>query len=253
MPDESDLTDLFEKSTAPNTLDANRIIARSRARRLPKQVGAGLLGTLAVAGIFVVAVNTSGLGQQSPSSVLSQESSDAADTSGGAAESSIKRAPIEKINLCGGPLAEPSPSNYGLQLDVEFAEMAPVGADVTGTVRLTNLSDSRVIGTTAAVPALTFSQNGIVLWHSNGPMIQSLTMVDLEPGESMEYGALVTPVKCEVEDDAAESFRADLPALPAGAYELSALIDFSPDPSMPTNGIPELDLVSGPRSTITLG
>lgn len=253
MPDESDLRELFEKSSAPNTLDADRIIARSRARRAPKQLAAGVLGTLAVAGVFVVAINTSGLGQQSPStSTMMEQSQEAADSSGADSDSMLKRVPAERLNLCGAPLTVVEPSYYGLQLDVEFAENAPVGTDVAGMVRLTNLSDERVMGTTAAVPALTVSQNGTVLWHSNGPMIMSLVVVDLEPGQSLEYAASFTPVKCDVEDDTSESFRTDLPALPAGAYELSAAIDFSPDPSMPTNGTPEMDLVTGPLSTITL-
>lgn len=253
MPDESDLRDLFEKSSAPNTLNADRIIAKSRARRLPKQVGAGLVSTLAVAGIFVVAINTSSLTSDAPAP-MSMEQSDSAGGASDTQESIIKRAPADRINLCTAPVADVAASVYGLQLDVQFPATAPIGtAPVEGTVRMTNVSAAHVVGTTAASPAITLSQNGVVQWHSNGPMIMSVVNVDLEPGQSIEYPASFTPVKCDVEDDTAEAFRADLPALHAGDYELSALIDFSADESIITDGVTYLDLVSGPRSPITLG
>jgi hypothetical protein len=180
---------------------------------------------------------------------------EASDSAGGQeADSLIKRAPAERLNLCGAPVTELAPSAYGLQLDVEFPSTAPLGtAAIEGTVRLTNTSSTRVMGTTAAVPAITLAHEGIVQWHSNGPMIMSLVVVDLEPGQSLEYAASVLPVQCGVEDDAAEAFRTDLPALSPGQYELSAAIDFTPDPSLVTDGYTELDLVSGPRSPITLG
>lgn len=251
MPDgnpENELRDLFNSATAPNTLNADRIIAKSRARRLPKQLASGAVGALAIAGIFVVGINAAQL--TNPPATISAEDS---QVSGGAAESSIKRAPAEKLNLCGGALAEVAPSNYGLRLDVDFPAAAPAGtAPIEGTVTLTNTSAQRIAGTTAAVAALTLSQNGIVKWHSNGPMIVSLVVVDLEPGQSLEYRASVTPVLCDIEDDSAESFRENLPALTVGDYELSAAIDFSVDPQLASNDMPELDLITGPRSPITL-
>ena len=45
----------------------------------------------------------------------------------------------------------------------------------------------------------------------------------------------------------AQSFRADLPAVPAGGYELSAAIDFAP--SVPSGN---LDLVTSDQASITL-
>jgi hypothetical protein len=79
----------------------------------------------------------------------------------------------------------------------------------------------------------------------------SLTGVDLAPGESLEYTASFDAVECGPEDDGPDGFRADLPALAPGTYELSAAIDFAPDVPDPTE--PALaDLVTGPRSVITL-
>jgi hypothetical protein len=252
MPSEDDLRDLFASASAPHaphSIDAERVIARSRRRRLPRQLAAGTVGVLAIAGISVVGLQSIQLAPPS-SSITSQE------TAAGAApaeDSTIKRAPAEKLNLCTSALAEVAPSPLGLQLDVTFPQSAPVGtAPVEATVLLTNTSAVPISGTTGPSPALTLSQDGIVLWHSNGAVAASAVLVNLAPGESLEYAASFVPVRCEVDDDLAESFREGLPALPPGAYELSAALDFLPD-ALPTDGsTPGLDLVTGPRSTIIL-
>ncbi|MCU1440018.1 MAG: hypothetical protein JWP85_1015 [Rhodoglobus sp.] len=253
MPTESDLRGMFESADAPNALDADRIIARSRMRRLPRVVGAATIGTLAIAGFGVLGVQILSM-QQQPMTASTLDQS--AEDSGGAApegtETFVKRAAADEINLCAGPVAESFPSFAGLQLDVAFPEAAPVGGTVAGAATLTNTSAARVTGTTASRPAITLSQNGIVLWHSNGPVDSSAVVVDLEPGESLQYAASFEPVRCDVEDDLAEAFRVDLPPVPAGQYEVSAAIDFTPDPSMPQQEIPGLDLVTGPREPITL-
>ena len=51
---------------------------------------------------------------------------------------------------------------------------------------------------------------------------------------------------CEVEDDRAESFRADLPHLEPGVYQLSAAIDVT------RNDGSFIDLVTGPAVRVTL-
>lgn len=258
MPSEQDLRDLFASSDGPrNTIDTKRVIARSRGRRRPLQIAAGALSVLAIAGIATVAVQSSRF--TSPAMMTSQGAADSAPAteSGaplGASDSAQKLAPAEKLNLCTGALAEVAPSIYGLQLDVSFPAEASLGtAAVNGTVRLTNTSSTRVTGYTNPTPALTLSQGGVVLWHSNGPMIMSLAIVDLEPGASLEYQSSFIPVRCAVDDDLASSFREGLPAVPAGHYNLSAAIDFTADASMLQPDAPELDLVTGPLSPITLG
>ncbi len=253
MPTENDLRDAFAQADAPNTLDARRIVARSRARRLPRQLAAGSVGALALAGVVVLGVQIT---QLSSPAVSTAGGSAAYDTSESApapdADTMIKRAPADKINLCAGPLTELAPSQYGLQLDVTFAASAPAASDVvTGTVQLTNTSGREVLGYTPTSPAMTLSQDGVVLWHSNGITNYALMSVDLAPGASLEYQASFVPARCSVEDDMRDAFREDLPALEPGSYRLSALIDFTADPSMGQE-TPELDLVSGPLATITL-
>ena len=258
MPSEQDLRDIFAASEGPrNSIDPDRVIARSRGRRRPLQIAAGAVGALAVVGIVAVAVQTAQF--SSPALTTSQGDTDSGATTEQAPlpesfPSTLKRAPADRLNLCTGTLTEVAPSFYGLQLDVSFPAEAPAGSDpVDGTVRLTNTSATRVVGSTGATPAITLSQDGVVLWHSNGPTDMSLAIVDLEPGASMEYRASFSPVRCEVDDDLRPSFRDGLPAVPAGVYDLSAAIDFTADASMLQPEIPELDLVSGPLTQVTIG
>lgn len=258
MATDPNLRDLFRSSGVPagSAIDTAAVIRRSRRRRLPAQVGIGGIATLAVAGIAVVGVQ--GLGSanlassSSDSAVTSAEESAPVDSapegaSGfapGAADSDLKRAPAERINLCGGGLAEVAPSATGLVLTPDFPDAPAGGAAVTGTVTLTNSGTETVAGYSAASPAITLSQNGVVLWHSNGPTIQLARDVSLAPGESMEYQATFTPVVCTVDDDLAESFGEDLPAAPAGDYQLSAAADISIDGAA--------ELVTGPTQTVRI-
>ncbi|MBC7590830.1 MAG: hypothetical protein H7226_07280 [Salinibacterium sp.] len=256
MPSEDELRRLLASGEVPHErIDTNSVIRRSRTRRLPRQIAAGAVSALAVVGIVTVAVQSTQF--NSPAMMTSQGAADGGSSEAAPSESfdtSLKRAPADKVNFCTGALAELSPSVYGLRLDVTFPATATVGVSpVEGAVTLTNTSDSQVTGYTGPTPALTLSQDGIVLWHSNGPMITSLALIDLAPGASMSYPASFTPVRCGVDDDMGTSFRDDLPAVPAGQYDLSAVIDFTADPSMMQQDTPELDLVNGPLSPITLG
>jgi hypothetical protein len=253
MPTEDELRDLLRNEIAPNRLDAKRVVSASRRRRIPQQIAAGGVGALAIAGIAVFGIQTTQFGQGGTVDTASAPyiSEDGADQSqpeeGGQA---IKLMAAERINLCEAPVADVVPSAFGLQLDVVAPLAAPVGTGpVEATVRMTNAGPEAVTGTTASAPVLTVSQAGIVLWHSNGPVDASAVVVDLEPGASMEYVTTFTPVRCSADDDELEQFRPDLPALPAGQYDLSAVVYFSSDAPTPTT---ELDLVSGPRAPVVL-
>ena len=282
MPDELNLFDLFRSSVATAklndaraSLNSQEIIRRARRRRLPRRIATGALGTLAVAGIGVAGITgltgIAGSGGSastaSDSSVAAEsaqggpqydETDDGAQTFGDAesfANSSagdvpasgpgdLLRAPADRINLCGGAVADVAPNEDGLELTVEFPDAAVGASTVDGTVILTNTGSQQVTGYTAATAAITLSKDNVVLWHSNGPTILSITDVDLAPGESLRYPASFSPVVCSVDDDLAESFDADLPAVPAGQYQLGAAIDLTTAEST--------DLVTGPTSTVTL-
>ena len=253
MPTESELRDLLSGPQLSNTIDANAVIKRSRARRLPQQLAAGAIGTLAILGVSVVGIQTLRLPDQSAITATEQETAFAVPEEALVADG-IQRAPAERLNLCEGTLADVVPSRFGLQLEVEFPGAARAGADeIIGLARLTNTGSERVTGSTGAEPAVTVSENGIVRWHSNGPRVLSLVIVDLAPGESLVYEARIVPVRCSVDDDLVESFSTDLPPLAPGVFELSAAIDFSPtiaDGAAEADGV--ADLVTGPRATIVL-
>ena len=254
MPTEAELrTWLREGDLGSPTREADTgsVIRRSRRRRLPRQLAAGGTLTLAIAGIGVagftglrtmpMGASVSDAGAESAPEVFSgQDAGEAA--SGGA----IQAAPASKLNPCGGGMADVAPS-AGLVLETRFAPSAPAdGQSVDGTVTLTNTGTERIVGTTAATPAITLSQGGKVLWHSNGPMIMMVVEVDLAPGESLDYPASFTAVQCAEEDEMSESFRDDLPALGAGNYDLSAAIDL-----LGADGSP-MPTITGPLSRITL-
>ncbi|WP_165063562.1 hypothetical protein [Marisediminicola senii] len=278
MPTEAELRAMLRDAATPrddddSTPDATRVIRRSRARRRPKQLLVGATAVVAVAGIgFAGIAGISALtpAQTGASSMVEEAAGDSAggtagesapmDPEGAASGAGIGRAPANKLNLCGGTLAEVAPSATGLVLTTNFAATAPAGTNtVEGTVTMTNTSTEHITGTTAATPAITVSQNGRVLWHSNGMMIMMAALVDLAPGASMEYPASFTPVECSVEDDSAESFRTDLPALEPGSYDVSAAIDITLDSAAAGsaggtagNTAAPVDLVTGPTAPVTL-
>jgi hypothetical protein len=266
MPTESEFRDLLRASAAGGSdgtgasslLDAASVIRRVRRRRLPQQLAVGGLGTLAIAGIgvgsvsaiqsFLPGTNTAG----SAVGPVRSDGEGSSSSDGPLTDQGITRAPADRINLCGGAVAEVAPAVSGLILTPDFPASATAdGRPVAGTVTLTNTGTETIRGTTAASPAITVSTDdadGTVLWHSNGPMIMLAVVVDLAPGASMRYQASFTPVRCEAADDRAEGFRSDLPALPPGDYRISAAIDLSRESS----GTSISELIAGPPQTVTL-
>jgi len=103
-----------------------------------------------------------------------------------------------------------------------------------------------VTGSLSPFPALTFSRDGIVLWHSNGAVPSLAQEIDLAPGASTSFTSSFEPVICGAADDAGTGFRTELPAAGPGHYRLSAALDFTP-----SSGSAAV-LVSGPTSPVTL-
>lgn len=250
MPTEDELRELLAAQPAPNRLDAARVVRASRRRRIPQQLAAGGIGTLAIATIAVFGIQTTQFGQGGAGEAESVSAPYVADDSGGS-DASMKQLAAEQINRCQEPITPTTPSASGLELTVVSPSASPTGTEpITATVRMTNTGTAPVRGSTFGTPAITLSRDGIVVWHSNGPTDALDVVVDLAPGEWVEYEATFAPVECAPEDDALGQFRSDLPALPAGDYELSALLYFNPEAPAATT---ELDLVSGPRTPLTLG
>lgn len=253
MPTEDDLRELLRAQAAPNRLDAKQVVRASRRRRIPQQIAAGSVGALAIAGIAVFGIQTTQFGQGGQAESMSAPYV-AEDSSGdgGAADSelSMKQLAAEQINRCGAPLTDTVPSATGLVLEVVDPLTATAGpGPITATVRMTNTGTEPVAGSTFGSPALTLSRDGIVLWHSNGATEALDVVVDLAPGQSIDYTTTFVAVECAAEDEDRGEFRTDLPALPPGAYDLSALFYFDSGAPRQTT---ELDLISGPLAPITL-
>ena len=258
MPTESELRRQFHDDEPHGSIDLDAVLRRSRARRRPRVVAVAIVSSLAVVGI-VVPVSISVASQQTgtfsagsaasaPDSATAPEALQGGDAAG---YGGIKRAPADKINLCTGTLAAPTPAEDGLVLTVQPVDAAADARDIPVTVTLTNTGPQQVTGSLSPFPTLTLSRDGIVLWHSNGPVPLLAQEIDLAPGASTTFSTTFEPVVCGVEDDAQPSFRAELPAAGTGDYQLSAALDFSPAVS-DAAGNGNAVLVTGPTSPVTL-
>lgn len=255
-PTEDELRAALQGGDPSGSIDVDAVLRRVRRRRRPRVMLVGAAGVLAAAAI-IVPVSVSALGSSvvggasSSADTAAAPESESADASGAAGDSTfssgegIKRAPADKLNLCTGTLAEVAPAESGLVLSVAPVDAAATDSGITATVTLTNTGTARVTGTTSSSPALTFSRDGVTLWHSNGPQTMMAVVVDLEPGASLQYSAAFEPAVCSVDDDVADSFSPGLPAAGPGTYGLSAAVDLLTD-----GGVSEL--VTGPVTPITL-
>ncbi|MDM4764176.1 hypothetical protein QT381_14290 [Galbitalea sp. SE-J8] len=267
MPDRDDLTPLFS-APSDRRIDTDAVVRRARRRRLPRQLAVGGVAAVAVVGLVIgggsllrgVATSTaSGMADSASRPEAAPGAGGAPDgaagggtdaaTDGGPGQGpsggdAIGIAPLEKLNPCGGSLADLAPDPSGLVLTTDFPSVIEAGtASVTGWVTLTNTGTGRVTGTTSAVPTITLSRDGRTVWHSNGPVIAMAAVVDLAPGESMRLGATLTPVVCDGTDEGRESFRDDLPAAAPGGYDVSAVIQVTPQ----TGGSPIVVVGSRPQ------
>ena len=156
--------------------------------------------------------------------------------------------PAMTVNRCGAAVAEVEPDDHGLTISVDFPEPAAGVTSIDGTATLTNTSRRRVEGITGISPVVTLSRAGIVVWTTNAQDLPAQT-VDLDPGESMTYPAWLDAVDCESAAASDRDFTTTTPPLGPGAYQVSALIDFSPATSADSY---VFEVVSGPSSTLVL-
>jgi hypothetical protein len=237
MPTETELRNLFHDAPAPlGSLDAAAIIRRSKRRRLPQQVGAGSVLTLAVAGIGVASINgLQGLTPMSASETAADAPmgvSEEADTAVPWVDSgtSLRLAPCETVTSADAQVAE------GVTFALGFPATATTGETVVGTLRLTNTGSTRIVGV-AANPAVSLAKDGESLLYRDRGSVP--TEVDLVPGESTSIAFSFNAVECDAQGEATGA------PLESGAYTLSGAIELRPETG-PSR------LVSGPASAITL-
>lgn len=255
MPTEAELREQFhhdDRPSAHNGVDLDAVLRRSRARRRPQVVAVAVVGSLAALTIIVpvslsVALGQTGMFSASSGSAASAPDVKAPESLAGSAATGggIGLAPAQKINLCTGGLAELAPASNGLLLTVEPIEAAATDRSIPATVTLTNTGTAAFSGSASPFPALTFSRDRIVLWHSNGAVPSLAQLIELAPGASLTFSTTFEPAVCGVADDERTSFRAELPAAGAGNYGLSAVLEV-------TNVDGSAVVVSGPVAAATL-
>ena len=126
MSTESDLKKMFsDAGPSLGQIDISLVLRRSSRRRVAQRVAVGSATTLAVAGIGVAGFT--GIRGLSPSTTAGSASSANAPESRGdstpgstATDGGLTRAPADRINLCGGTLADVSPNAAGLVLTTRF-------------------------------------------------------------------------------------------------------------------------------------
>ena len=260
MPTEAELRERFHHDDEPASgrgtgIDLDAVLRRSRTRRRPRVVAVAVVSSLAAVGI-IVPLSIGVLGPQLGSTFSSGAGSAASApdankapefaTEGGGATGAppAPGASARSLNLCGAALATPAPAADGLVLTVTPVDAAASARDIPVTVTLTNTGSAAVTGSLSPFPAITLSQNGTVLWHSNGAVPQLAEQLDLAPGASTAFSTTFEPLVCRAADDGTGSFGADLPAAGPGSYQLSAALDVTTDAGSV--------LVTGPTASATL-
>lgn len=252
MPSDSELRNRFREGTQPKgQIDVEAVLRRARARRRPKVLAAGAGSLLAIAAIAVPAVYTGyTAGSASDTALIAPdaaapEEAAGGDAGAGEADQQMARKDAEQLNRCMAPVAEIVPATEGLVITVEPVTAPATAPSIPVTVTLTNQGPDSILGTTGGRPALTLSQDGVTIWHTNGPLDMMARIVDLGPGESMTYETSFEPVVCGAGDDDLAEFPSDLPPAGPGSYRLSAAIDVARDDAV-------VDLVTGPESEVRL-
>jgi hypothetical protein len=263
MPTEAELREQFHdddrpvghQATGTDAIDLDAVLRRSRARRRPQVIAIAVVSSLAALAIIVPVSVSVALGQTGMFGASSGSAASAGDTggqkapeslAGGAADGGgIEVAPAQKINLCTGSLTELAPASNGLVLSVEPIDASASDHSIPATVTLRNTGSTAFRGSASPFPALTFSRDGIVLWHSNGAVPSLAQVIDLAPGASLTFSTTFEPVVCAVADDERTSFRPDLPAAGAGSYGLSAILEVTANDGSSI-------MVSGPVVAVTL-
>ena len=255
MATESDLRDLLQgpDPEGRTAIDLDAVLRRARARRRPRVIAASTVGAFALVGVLTPVVLVSQQQAQQQSFMVAEDSAGGTAEAPAADESALTGMPsAANLNSCGAPVAE-LPSATGLVLEVTPLTAPAEDPNIPIEVTLRNDGSVAMLGVTASQPIVTFSRDGVVLWHTDGVQDSSAVLVDLKPGESMTYVTTFEPLICTIEGDAdsaegdTDGLREDLPAAGAGSYRLSAAIDFIPD-----DGTGGAIVVTGPSAAVEL-
>lgn len=239
-PDPGNLGDGLKRAAdaaTPRPLDVDAVLAASRSRRRARRTaivsGAGAAAAVLVVGGLVFGLQPPGGGVTTADAPASQETLESADAEPGAAggaTSDTRLAPPEKVNACGLELAPATDASAsGLVVTVAPVEAVASGASGEVLVTVTNAGAAVVDGDVRPVPAIAVAADGVTRWHTNGMVADDLQPISLAPGDSLGLSGVVEASACSVADEALGSFPTDLPALPEGTYEVTAVVMFVDD------------------------
>lgn len=229
MATEPNLRHLFSAPQPPGGIDVETVLRRSRARRVPKLLGAMSVSVLAIGGLVFggVQVGLAGLGTTASLDSAGSAPEAGSDAGTDGAYDSAKAPYALAFNACGAPAVLPT-SASDIAVTVAFPDSAMAGQSVEGTVTLTNTGSGRLTGYAGAAPLVTLAQDDAVVWHSGGANIAADTAdVNLGPGESIHYVAEFEARACTADDEKASGLSNDLPPAEPGEYQLIAAIAFT--------------------------
>jgi len=234
------LAEEAERSAPRSALDVDTLVRRSRARRRPALLGAGVLATVVIVGIGGLGVGA--LNGLVPNDLTAADSASTAeepaielggddDTSGGTmADGESALAPDWMQNPCGStPVTPADVPDIGLRMEVDFPTVAPTGTGVImGTVRVTNVGTEPVSGLFSATPAITLASQGVTVWHTSVRSDRSPEAIVLAPGDSRSFEAELRPLACTIGDEGRAGDE-ELDPLRPGDYAVSAVVDVTLD------------------------
>jgi len=252
---ESDLRDLLQgpDPEGRTAIDLDAVLRRARARRRPRVIAATAAGAFALVGVLTPVVVVSQQQAKQESLLVAEDASGGTAEAPMAGDTALVGMPsAATLNSCGEAVVD-IPSSNGLVLEVTPLAATAGSANIPIDVTLRNDGSVRLVGVTASQPIVTFSRDGVVLWHTAGVQDSSGVIVDLDPGESMTYATTFEPLICTADDEPeavegdADGLREDLPAAGVGSYRLSAAIDF-----LPEDETAAVVVVTGPAAPVEL-
>ncbi|QYH36587.1 hypothetical protein [Salinibacterium sp. M195] len=225
MVDESELRTRFADGATPAiTIDTDAIISRSRSRRRPRQLAIGAVGLLAAASLVFAGVSTFPRTDLTSAGIVADEASTRAESDTGldapVDDSYLAPANPSAADTCGVLIPSTAASPYGLELTLDLPGPVPASGTAFGSVRLTNVSDEPVAGTTASAPDVNLISDGAAISHSPDAQILSVIPVNLQPGQSIEFAVSINIYDCTTIDAGG--------MLEPGIYTTSASLAFVP-------------------------
>jgi len=232
---ESDLRDLLRgpDPKGRGAIDLDAVLSRARRRRRPRVIAAQALGSVALVGVLGTAVV---IGVPQPQSSLMVAEDTAGDSGLATAPEADEGALKADYDVCGEPLV--TPPLLGWALDAALgtdAVLSDGSGNLDVTVGLRNDSPLTATGV-ADIPSLAIVNVDGVVVAQGAPVEPVSTPIELEPDAEFVWTTSIAVASC---DPAGTE-------LPAGEYQLRAVVEFLAD------GLDGTEPVRGTPATIEI-